>query len=122
MKTERMTLLISPADKAAIAARAEGLGMSVSELVRTAALDFDPGEAAARAEVEALLPEFRSTVKNIHESFERMIERLDASEQRHIEMDSPEYREVVRQRLANDPNLDWDRARAVFGSTEAKAA
>jgi hypothetical protein len=122
MKTERMTLLISPADKAAISARAEGLGMSVSELVRTAALDFDPDEAASRAEVEALLPEFRTSISNMHISFERMVARLDEGERRRTEMETPEYRARIQQQLMDDPTLDWDRVRAVFEAPKRKAA
>jgi hypothetical protein len=122
MKTERMTLLISPADKAAITARAEGLGLSVSELVRTAALDFDPDEAAARAEVEALLPEFRASISNMHASFERMIARLDEGERRRDEMETPEYRTHIQQQLMDDPTIDWERVRMVFETSTRKAA
>jgi hypothetical protein len=122
MKTERMTLLISPNDKAAITARAERLGLSVSELVRTAALDYDPDEAAARAEVEALLPEFRASITNMHASFERMTARLEEGERRREEMETPEYRENIQQKLLEDPAIDWGRVRAVFEVPTRKAA
>ena len=65
MKTERLTLLVSPSDKAAIAARAAALNMSVSELVRRATRDYDPEEEALREELEALLPAFNAAVANI---------------------------------------------------------
>jgi hypothetical protein len=122
MKTERMTLLISPNDKAAITARAERLGLSVSELVRTAALDYDPDEAAARAEVEALLPEFRASISNMHASFERMAVRLQEGERRREEMETLEYREIIQQKLLEDPAIDWGRVRAVFEVPTRKAA
>mgnify|MGYP000258715170 CR=1 FL=1 len=122
MKTDRLTLLISPVDKAAINARASMLGISVSELVRKAALDYDPDEAAAREEVEALLPEFRASITNMHASFERMIDRLDEGDRRRDLMETPEYRARIQQQLANDPSIDWDRVRAVFDVAHRKAA
>lgn len=120
MKTDRLTLLISPADKAAINARATSLGISVSELVRKAALDYDPGEAEARADVEVLLPEFSATVEAIHLSFGRMIERLDAGERQRAEMDTPEYREKIRSQVLADLTINWSRiASLVEGSRKA---
>lgn len=121
MKTDRLTLLISPADKAAINARAETLGVSVSELLRKAALEYDPEDAEARAEVEALQPEFSAVVAAIHQSFGRMIERLDAGERRRAEMDTPEYREKVRTQVLADPSIDWSRVSALVNG-QRKAA
>jgi hypothetical protein len=122
MKTDRLTLLISPADKAAINARAESLGVSVSELVRKAALEYDPGEAEAREEVEALLPEFRASISNMHASFERIVARLDEGERVRAEMETPEYRARIQQQLADDPSIDWDRVRSIFEPESRKAA
>lgn len=108
MKTERLTLLVSPADKAAIAARAAALNMSVSELVRRATLEYDPEEEAMREELEALVPEFLAAVERIQDSFDRMLERSEEFDRKMAELRSPEYREKVRQELASDPSINWD--------------
>ena len=121
MKTERLVLLVTLKDKTALTERANALGISVSELVRQAAADYDPDEAAARAEVEAYMPEFNATVDSLHQSFERMIAKLGATEQRLAEMDTPEYRARVRQTLLDDPTIDWDAARRAFGRREHAA-
>jgi len=108
MKTERMTLLISPADKAAIQARAEGLGMSVSELVRTAALEFDPDEAEVRSAIATLLPEAIAAMDRMIATFDRMLANGEAHERKMDWMRSPEGREQISQDLFNNPNIDWD--------------
>jgi hypothetical protein len=113
MKTDRLTLLVSPQDKAAIAARAAALNLSVSELVRQAALGFDPDEAAAKAELEALMPQFEQAVDNILATFDRMLERADAHEREMERLQSPAFREEVRERLWADPSIDWDRIAAI---------
>ena len=123
MKTDRLTLLISPADKAAINGRAESLGISVSELVRQAALDYDPEEAGVREEIEALLPEVEAALERIHASFDR----IEANSERHrVEMErmrSPEYRDELQQQVWSDPRIDWDRIIALrSGLLHQKAA
>ena len=108
MKTDRLTLLISPADKAAINARAEVLGISVSELVRQAALGFDPREAAAKAELEAIVPEFESAIDRLLATLHPMLAEAAAHEKRLAHLQSPEYREQVRREIESDPRVDWD--------------
>lgn len=113
MKTDRLTLLISPSDKAAINARAELLGISVSELVRRASLDYDPDEAAARAELEALLPQVNSAVERMHATFDR----IEANSTQHrAEMayqQTDAFREGLRNELWADPRIDWEWIAAV---------
>jgi hypothetical protein len=116
MKTDRMTLLIAPADKAAIAARAASLNMSVSELVRRAALDYDPHEVAELAELEAILPDFLAAVDSIGATLDRMLERSDAHAREMAHLQSPEYREQIRREIAADPTIDWSRLHALFGT------
>jgi hypothetical protein len=127
MKTDRLTLLISPADKAAINARAETLGVSVSELVRRAALDYDPEEAEARRELETLLPQIAAAVERMHATFDR----IEANSARHREemayQRSSEYREKVQREVWADPRIDWDwiealKAGALHPKVAAKAA
>jgi hypothetical protein len=113
LKTERMTLLIAPDDKAAITARAESLGMSVSELVRQAAMGYDPHEAVARAELEVLLPQVNAAVTRMHATFDR----IEANSARHREemahLRSEEFRAKLQQDLWADPRIDWDRVAAI---------
>ncbi len=108
MKTDRLTLLVAPEDKAAIAARAAALNLSVSELVRQAALGYDPQEASAKAELEAILPEFEQAVDNILASLDRMLVKADAHDAEMQHLRSPEYREQLAQEVQADPRIDWD--------------
>lgn len=108
MKTDRLTLLISPADKAAINARAEMLGISVSELVRRAAIDYEPEEAAIRAEIEAILPEAAAAIERMAATFDRMLAKADAHQREMEWMRSPEGREQIRRDLFANPNIDWN--------------
>jgi hypothetical protein len=124
MKTDRLTLLISPQDKAAIAARAAALNLPVSELVRQAALAYDPAEAAARAELEALLPDFERAIGRILATLDRMLEKADAHEADMQRLRSPEYREQVRREVEADTRIDWNwvaklRAGALHGRAMA---
>lgn len=108
MKTDRLTLMVSPADKAAINARASTLGISVSELVRQAALGFDPGEAEAKAELETLMPEFEGALDRILATLDRMLTDGEAHDAEMARLRSPEYREQVRREVEADPRIDWD--------------
>ena len=120
-----MTLLIAPDDKAAITARADTLGVSVSELVRRAALDYDPDEALARAELEVLLPQVNAAVARMHATFDR----IEANSARHREemahQRSDEYRAKLQQDMWTDPRIDWDWIAAIRGGAlhpKARAA
>jgi cell wall assembly regulator SMI1 len=108
MKTDRLTLLISPADKAAINARAESLGISVSELIRKAALVYDPTEEAAKAELEALLPEVEAAIDRINATFDRIEANSEAHRREMEHLRSPEYREQLQREVWANPNIDWD--------------
>lgn len=115
MKTDRMTLLISPTDKAAIVARAASLDMSVSELVRQAALDYDPEEAALLAELEAVLPELNALADRI-EARRDQWEAEDATRAaKWAHIRSHEYRAQVRAEVLADDTIDWDAVRRLFG-------
>ena len=115
MKTERMTLLIAPDDKAAITARADSLGMSVSELVRQAAIAFDPDEAAARAELEVLLPQVDAAVARMHATFDRMEANTARHRQEMAHQRSDKFRAKLQQDVWADPRIDWDWIKAIRG-------
>lgn len=108
MKTDRLTLMVSPADKAAINARASSLGISVSELVRQAALGFDPEEAAAKAELEALMPEFERAIDRILATLDRILANGEAHDAEMARLRSPEYRDQIAREVEADPRIDWD--------------
>lgn len=62
--TARVTVLMTPAEKASLEARAENFGISVGELVRRSVDSFDPSEAADLAQLSALAAELgRSNVE-----------------------------------------------------------
>ncbi len=128
MKTDRLTLMVSPSDKAAINARASALGISVSELVRKASLDYDPGEEVAKAELVALLPEVDAAIERIHATFDRIEANSEAHRREMEHLRSPEYQEQVQREVWANPNIDWDWIEALRGGllhrspAEVKAA
>lgn len=124
MKTDRLTLLISPADKAAIHARAETLGISVSELVRRAALDYDPELRDEKAQLEALLEEVELALGRIEDNLDAMIEDANHHRREMEYRESDAYREKVKAQVLADPAIDWQRVRQLVGaaSVEEKAA
>lgn len=123
MKTDRLTLLISPADKAAINARAETLGISVSELVRQAALNFDPEEERAKGELEALLPEFNASVERIIATLDRIIANGEQHRREMEYLQSPEYQEQLQREVWADPRIDWNWIQQIRnGALHPKAA
>lgn len=70
MKSDRMTLLVTPDEKAELAARARVLGISASELVRRAVRTYDPD--VERDELMSLAGELAGVAA-------RMEKKLDAT-------------------------------------------
>ena len=54
LATERVTVLMTPVEKAALEAKAKGAGVSVGEFVRRSVDSFDPEEAAELVQLAAL--------------------------------------------------------------------
>jgi hypothetical protein len=121
MKTDRLTLLVAPADKAAIAARAAALDMSVSELVRRAALDYDPAEAAHLDELRALLPELKALADRIEARRADWEAEEQARAARWAVLDSPATRARIKAELLADDSLDWPALRRLFVAAEPAA-
>jgi hypothetical protein len=113
MKTERMTLLIAPGDKAAIAERAEALGMSVSELVRQAAMGYDPEDQEYLKELAKLVPELREAAADMRDSLSRALGA--AEETKSFLEDRSAYRAQVQAELSADPTVNWAGIQHVFG-------
>lgn len=78
MKTERMTFLMTAADKAAITERAANLHIPASELVRRAVDSYDPD--APEAELKELAAALRDVVEATDAKLDDALGRLDAFE------------------------------------------
>lgn len=97
MKTERLNLLISPEDKAAIARRAASLDLSTSELVRRAVSAYEPEHGDL--EFQELVSAFLGSVERTEAALDRVLNRLDTMEDR-LEQVRRETRERVREHVA----------------------
>ena len=115
MKTERMTLLVTPAEKALIAERAAAMNISASEFVRKAVTYLDPEDLRTLEELEALMPEFNAAIGRMQTNVAAAIEAQDAHERNFAWLRSDEYRDQVRREVAEDGSIDWEWTRAVFG-------
>ncbi len=79
--TERVTILMEPAQKAALVKEASAEGLSVGELIRNKALDQDRLLAA-------LAHELRESTANALRTIDATIARMDAREQRMAEREA----------------------------------
>lgn len=77
MQTERVTFLISHAEKAALAKRAAASGVSVGEYVRRRVEDDDQLTDAQQAELGALVAAANAAIPKMKASIDRMLETLD---------------------------------------------
>lgn len=89
MKTERVTLLISPGDKRELQKLAEDRGVTTSELVRQAvqaygasSIDETRELAALTAELRAAIPSMRKSLHDANASVERAIATVRGSSPR----------------------------------------
>ncbi len=80
MKSQRLTLLISPEDKRNFKSLAEDRGLTTSELVRqavraygTSSIDDTRELAALTAEMRAALPSMRKSLRQANASVERTL-------------------------------------------------
>jgi hypothetical protein len=80
MKTQRLTLLVSPEDKRNFKTLAEDRGLTTSELVRQAvraygasSIDDTRELAALTAEMRAALPSMRKSLRQANASVERSL-------------------------------------------------
>ncbi len=78
MKTDRMTLLVTPNEKAELAARAAALGISGSELVRRAVRSYDPDEDVD--ELKALAAELAGAVDRMEKKLDGTLAKVAAYE------------------------------------------
>ena len=77
--TSRLVVMMTPADKRAIEARARALDLTTSELVRRAAASYDARVTPEEERMlEALADEFEAAVADIRTTLKATNERLDA--------------------------------------------
>lgn len=95
MRSHRLTLLVSNAEKERIARQADALGMSAGDYARSTALLLDAGDMAILKDVRACLPDFNAALGRIHANLAAACEQ---SEQRHEQiarMRTPEFRAAL---------------------------
>ena len=109
--TERVTILMEPAQKAALTKQARAVGQSVGEYVRNRALDEDEILTALVAELKA------STAKAVA-TVDEALARMDAREKARTERDA----EIRRQVEAELADVDIDTVAALFAPVRNRLA
>ena len=102
MRTHRLEVLVSQAEKERIEREAALLGTSTSEYVRKAAALLDADDIVGMEDVRSLLPEFNAALTRIHE---RLVAAAESREKAHKEIErmrTPQYREEVRRSISDD--------------------
>ncbi len=79
MQTERLTVLMEPKYKAAVAKQAAARGVSTSEHVRNALDSFDANVIEDEAQLAALVEEASLAIPKMRASINSMIETLERS-------------------------------------------
>ncbi len=121
MRTHRLTLPVSQAEKAQIAQQAAALGLSPSEYARKAATMLDAEDIAGLQEIRSLLPEFNAALDRIHGNLVAMAESSERRQQEIARLRSPEYREEVARSIAEDQRALHAAAR-LFGVAQPEEA
>lgn len=114
MRTHRLTLPVSQAEKAQISEQAAALGLSPSEYARKAATMLDAEDIAGLEEIRSLLPEFNAALDRIHDNLVAMAESGERWDREMARLRSPEYREEVARSIAEDQRA-LDAAARLFG-------
>lgn len=102
MRTQRLELLVSKAEKARIEREAAILGTSTGEYVRKAAMLLDAEDIIGMEDVRSLLPELNAALDRIHANLTAAAESREKAQQEIERMQSPEYREEVRRSITDD--------------------
>jgi hypothetical protein len=85
MQTDRLTILVEPAYKAAIARQAAVRGVSTSEHVRNALDSFESISDVDEAELVALVTQVNQAIPKMQATLIRTCEKMEAL---HAEMDA----------------------------------
>jgi hypothetical protein len=121
MRTHRIALPVSRAEKAQIARHAAALGISPSEYARKAATMLDAEDIAGLEEIRSLLPEFNAALDRIHNNLVGMAESSERTHREIERMRTPEYRQEVRRSIIEDQRALAAAAR-LFGPAQPEEA
>lgn len=114
MKTERMVLLVTPAEKARINAEAAKLGVSGSEYIRKLIGLLDAEDVKELEELGALMPVFAAAIDSMQATLARTADSLEEAQREWAYQGSEEYRAKVRDEVLADPTIDWDAMADLF--------
>lgn len=110
LRSDRVVVLVSKAEKAALAESARAVGMTVSDYVRTATERFD---AEGRIP-PAMQDEMLRQVEQVKARAQKTVDDLDRYLADRREPDRREIRAEVFAELDKE-DVDWDRFRALLG-------
>jgi hypothetical protein len=85
MRTARTTVLMTPAEKAALDKRAATLGVSSGEYIRLAVDNYERLSEDEEAQLAALVTEVNAAIPKMHASLDHSIQTLETL---HEEMDA----------------------------------
>ena len=102
MKTDRLTLLVTPEEKAEMTARADAMGISTSELVRRAVRSHNP-EFDSDA-VQTLADELAAVVKGTEKQINAALAQLRAFEAFFAD---PEARRAEARAALEREDFEW---------------
>jgi hypothetical protein len=77
LATERVTVLMTSVEKAALEAKAKGAGVSVGEFVRRSVDSFDPEEAAELVQLAALAAELERSNNEASAALDRALASIE---------------------------------------------
>lgn len=115
VRSDRLVVLVSKAEKAAMSKRAQASGMSVSDYVRTAAERYsEPSELE-----QALMKDLVAALEEANAKTDASLARLEATRARAAAFDEEAYRAKVRDELAARTDLNWAAMAAQMGLKRA---
>ena len=111
LRSDRVVVLVSPAEKRRISEDAAAAAMSVSDFMRTAAQNhFAPTEVEA-----ALLKDVLADLESANERTRASFEALEAQMERSRAWDEVAYKDKVRAELEARDDIDWDKVAEFLG-------
>ena len=111
VRGDRVVVLVSKAEKTALAQRAQSAGMTVSDFVRTAAERYSEPTAVERE----LMRELLLALEEANAKTDASLARLKNTEERVATFDEAAYRAKVRADLEARNDLDWEAMAAELG-------
>lgn len=121
MRTNRIELALTGAQKARIEREAAALGASPGEYLLRAVTLLDAEDVAALEELRYLAPELNAALDRIHHNLVAMAESSERTQQEIERLRSPEYREEVARSIAKDQRA-LDAAARLFGVAQPEEA